>query len=69
MQPLATISPATYVLEGMRASLLEGKPTEQLGPFLLPILLLGALAIPLGIAVFNWGERYAKRNGKLKRSG
>ena len=69
MQPLATISPATYVLEGMRASLLDGKPTQELGPYLLPILLLGALAIPVGIAVFNWGERYAKRTGRLKRSG
>ena len=69
MQPLATISPATYVLEGMRASLLEGKATRELGPYLLPILLLGALAIPVGIAVFNWGERYAKRTGRLKRSG
>ena len=69
MQPLATISPATYVLEGMRASLLEGTPTQDLGPFLLPILLLGALAIPVGVAVFNWGERYAKRTGRLKRSG
>jgi ABC-2 type transport system permease protein len=69
MQPLATISPATYVLEGMRASLLEGKATQELGPYLLPILLLGALAIPVGIAVFNWGERYAKRTGRLKRSG
>ncbi|MCA9879773.1 MAG: ABC transporter permease [Thermomicrobiales bacterium] len=69
MQPLATISPATYVLEGMRAALLEGKSTEQLGPFLLPILLLGALAVPLGVAIFNWGERYAKRTGRLKRSG
>ena len=69
MQPLATISPATYVLEGMRASLLEGTPTQELGPFLLPILLLGALAIPVGVAVFNWGERYAKRTGRLKRSG
>jgi ABC-2 type transport system permease protein len=69
MQPLATISPATYVLEGMRASLLEGKPTQDLGPYLLPILILGALAIPIGIAAFNWGERYAKRTGRLKRSG
>ncbi|MEZ4561371.1 MAG: ABC transporter permease [Thermomicrobiales bacterium] len=66
MQPLATISPATYVLEGMRASLLEGKPTQELGPYLVPILLLGALAIPLGIAIFNWGERYAKRTGRLE---
>ena len=26
-------------------------------------------AIPAGLAVFRAGERYAKRNGKLKRSG
>ena len=26
-------------------------------------------AIPLGLAVFRAGERYAKRHGKLKRSG
>jgi ABC-2 type transport system permease protein len=69
MQPLATISPATYVLEGMRASLLEGKSTQDLGPYLLPILLLGAVAIPVGIVIFNWAERYAKRTGRLKRSG
>lgn len=69
MQPMATISPATYVLEGMRAALLDGKPTQELGPFLVPILVIGVLAVPIGIAIFNWGERYAKRTGRLKRSG
>jgi ABC-2 type transport system permease protein len=69
MEPLATISPATYVLAGMRAALLEGTPTLALGPSILPILVLGALTLPIGIAVFGWGERYAKRTGRLKRSG
>ena len=69
MEPLATISPATYVLEGMRAALLEGTPTLALGPSILPILILGVLTLPIGIAVFGWGERYAKRTGRLKRSG
>jgi ABC-2 type transport system permease protein len=69
MEPLATVSPATYVLEGMRAALLEGTPTLALGPSILPILILGALTLPLGVAVFGWGERYAKRTGRLKRSG
>jgi ABC-2 type transport system permease protein len=69
MEPIATISPATYVLAGMRAALLEGTPTLALGPAILPILVLGALSIPIGIAVFSWGERYAKRTGRLKRSG
>jgi ABC-2 type transport system permease protein len=69
MEPLATISPATYVLAGMRAALLEGTPTMALGPVILPILILGALTLPIGIAIFGWGERYAKRTGRLKRSG
>jgi ABC-2 type transport system permease protein len=69
MEPLATVSPATYVLEGMRAALLEGTPTTGLGPSILPILILGVLTLPIGVAVFSWGERYAKRTGRLKRSG
>ncbi|MFN8593915.1 MAG: ABC transporter permease [Thermomicrobiales bacterium] len=69
MEPLATVSPATYVLEGMRLALLEDAPTVALWPSLWPILILGAAALPIGIAVFGWGERYAKRTGRLKRSG
>jgi ABC-2 type transport system permease protein len=69
MEPLATVSPATYVLEGMRAALLEGTPTLALGPSILPILILGAVTLPIGIAIFSWGERYAKRTGRMKRSG
>lgn len=69
MEPLATVSPATYVLSGMRAALLDGAPTTALGPSLLPIIVLGALAVPIGIVIFGWGERYAKRTGRLKRSG
>jgi ABC-2 type transport system permease protein len=69
MQPLATVSPATYVLQGMRAALLDGAPTSALGSSLLPILVLGGLAVPVGVAIFGWAERYAKRTGRLKRSG
>src|SRR3954467_4475658 len=58
MEPLAMISPATYVLKGTREALLDGAPASALGPSLLPILLLGALAIPIGVAIFGWGERY-----------
>ena len=69
MEPLATVSPATYVLKGMRAALLDGTPTLALGPSILPILILGVLTLPIGVAIFGWGERYAKRTGRLKRSG
>jgi ABC-2 type transport system permease protein len=30
---------------------------------------MGAIFVPLGLWVFHIGESYAKRTGKLKRSG
>jgi len=33
------------------------------------LIVIGAASIPLGLWVFGVGERYAKRQGKLKRSG
>jgi hypothetical protein len=34
-----------------------------------PLLVIGVVAVPLGLFVFGVGERHAKRHGKLKRSG
>jgi ABC-2 type transport system permease protein len=67
MQWIAKISPATYALRGIRASVLDGAGVRW--GDLWPLLVLGAVAIPLGLTVFRAGERYAKRRGKLKRSG
>jgi ABC-2 type transport system permease protein len=69
MQWLATISPATYALEGVRDAILEGDGFTELADEIWPLLVIGAVSIPLGLAVFHLGERYAKRHGKLKRSG
>src|SRR5690349_2267602 len=69
MQAIATVSPATYALHGIRASVLDGAGLGAVWGDLWPLLVLGAIAVPLGLAVFAAGERYAKRNGKLKRSG
>lgn len=69
LQKLAIYSPATYVLDGTRKALLEGMPTLQLWPYIWPTLLMGILAIPLGLWVFGLAERYAKRTGKLHRNG
>lgn len=69
MQPLSYVSPATYVLEAMRAAILDGEGTIDLLPQLLPMLLIGGVTIPLGMYVFGYFERYAKRTGRLKRSG
>jgi ABC-2 type transport system permease protein len=69
LQTLSKFSPATYVLDGTRQALLEGYPTSELWPYIWPALLMGLIAIPLGLWTFNQAERYAKRTGKLHRNG
>jgi len=69
MQWLATISPATYALEGVRAAILEGDGLAELRDELWPLVVIGVVSVPLGLEVFRRGERHAKRTGKLKRSG
>ena len=69
MQWLSTVSPATYALHGIRGAVLNGTGVAGSWPDIWPLLVLGAVSIPLGLAVFRAGERYAKRHGKLKRSG
>jgi ABC-2 type transport system permease protein len=67
MQWVARISPATYALRGDRASILDGAGIAWHDVW--PLLVIGAVSIPLGLVVFKAGERYAKQRGKLKRSG
>jgi len=67
MQWISTISPATYALRGTRDSILHGAGLAWADVW--PLLVIGAASIPLGLVIFRSGERYAKRHGKLKRSG
>jgi ABC-2 type transport system permease protein len=67
MQWVAKISPATYALRGNREQILNGAGLAWADVW--PLLVIGAVSIPLGLAVFKSGERYAKKRGKLKRSG
>ncbi len=69
LQKLSVLSPATYVIEGARRAFLEGLPTADLWPYIWPTLIMGIFAIPAGLWVFEQAERYAKRTGKLHRSG
>jgi ABC-2 type transport system permease protein len=69
LQALAVLSPATYVIDGMRRALLDGADLAALWPLVWPALLVGALSIPIGLRAFLAAERYAKRTGRLKRSG
>ncbi|MBA3841213.1 MAG: ABC transporter permease [Actinobacteria bacterium] len=67
MQWIAKISPATYALRGNRDQILHGAGLRFSDVW--PLLVIGALSIPIGLLVFRAGERYAKQHGKLKRSG
>ncbi len=67
MQWVAKISPATYALRGNRNQILHGAGLAWADVW--PLLVIGALSIPIGLVVFRAGERYAKKHGKLKRSG
>jgi ABC-2 type transport system permease protein len=67
MEWISKISPATYALRGIRASILEGEGLAWENVW--PLLVIGAVSIPLGLWVFRRGEIHAKKYGKLKRSG
>lgn len=69
MQPFARISPVTYVLDGLREGLMQGKPITAMWSYVIILIVEGAIAIPAGLWIFQRAERYAKRTGKLKRNG
>jgi ABC-2 type transport system permease protein len=69
MQWVSVISPATYALDGIREAILEGDGVTAMGDEIWPLLVIGAVAVPLGLAIFRAGEKHAKQHGKLKRSG
>jgi ABC-2 type transport system permease protein len=80
LQPLSYLSPATYTLSACRKLVGIGNPASRpemlagtglsaVWPELLMLALMGALFIPLGLWVFGRAERWAKRTGKLKRTG
>ena len=69
MQVLSRLSPATYVLEGVRAGLIDGKAVSELTYLIWPLIVMGIVLIPFGLWAFARAERYAKRTGKLKRVG
>jgi ABC-2 type transport system permease protein len=77
LQPLSVISPATYALSACRklvgisegGEMLAGAPLSSCTYELTVLTLMGLIFIPLGLYVFALVERWAKRTGKLKRTG
>jgi len=77
LQPLSVISPATYALSASRKLIglgdggqaVAGAPLSACAKELTVLALMGLVLIPLGLYVFGRVERWAKRTGKLKRTG
>jgi len=80
LQPLSAISPATYTLSACRKLFgvgsssstpghLAGAPLSAVSHELLILAIMGAVLLPLGLWVFVKIEEWAKRTGKLKRTG
>ncbi|MGE0686276.1 MAG: ABC transporter permease [Dehalococcoidia bacterium] len=69
LQPLSDISPATYILDGIRAALIDGAGIGDLQREFVALAVLGGVLVPLSLLVFAVAERWAKQTGKLKRQG
>lgn len=63
------VSPATYILEGIRAAIIEGEGVRGVAGELAKLAVFGAVLVPGSIAVFAAAERWARQTGRLKRQG
>ena len=76
LQPFSALSPATYALDACRRLLgIEGGAAGQaaalvsVGFEIKVLAVLGVFSVPLGLWIFKLVENWAKRTGRLKRSG
>ena len=69
LQVASHLSPATYLLRGVRNALINGAGPGREAGDLAVMALFAVVLIPLSIAVFSAAERWAKRTGRLKRQG
>jgi ABC-2 type transport system permease protein len=69
LQLAGMVSPLTYSLAGIRRSMLDGAGVGDQLPTVAILVGMGAVLIPVSVAVFTWAENRAKRLGLLKRSG
>ncbi|MDD4028406.1 MAG: ABC transporter permease [Caldisericia bacterium] len=69
MQFVAKGSPATYALRGIRNTILEGSSFWTQMDNIWPLVVMSFIFIPVGVILFSKAEAWAKKNGKLKRSG
>ena len=69
LQAVSYLSPATYMLDGIRSAMLDGQGIGEMTRILVMLLVFGALLVPLSVASFALAEKWAKITGRLKRHG
>jgi len=69
LRAFSVVSPATYILDGIRGAIIDGKGVADVLPQLGALALFGVVLIPGGMALFGVAERWAKKTGRLKRQG
>lgn len=69
LRAFSYISPATYILDGIRNAIIDGDSLADVWPQLAALAGFGAVLIPGGLMVFDAAERWAKKTGRLKRQG
>jgi ABC-2 type transport system permease protein len=69
LKAFAIISPATYILDGIRAAIIDGESVAGVWRELAALAAFGVVLIPGGILMFDIAERWAKKTGRLKRQG
>jgi ABC-2 type transport system permease protein len=69
LRAVSYLSPATYLLRGIRAALIDGHDiASQMGTILV-LALFGVVIVPLSLVGFSAAEQWAKKTGRLKRQG
>lgn len=69
LQAVSHLSPATYLLRGIRSALIDGRGVTHQGETLLLLAVFGLALVPASLAAFSAAERWAKKTGRLKRQG
>ena len=69
LQAVSYLSPATYMLDGIRGAMLDGQGIAEMVRILVILLVFGAVLVPLSVAAFSLAEKWAKITGRLKRHG
>ncbi|HLI73303.1 MAG TPA: ABC transporter permease [Acidimicrobiales bacterium] len=69
LQAAAHLSPATYLLRGVRAAVIDGSSVAHQLRTLAILVVFGVVMVPASLALFAAAERWAKKTGRLKRLG